>query len=216
MAQEKVFPKPIDWDELYPGRFIKSVDFKGKQVTLKISEVRIEELVGDTGPKIKGVISFDRTEKQWALNKTNGICLKEMFGKKVQEWVGKRVTLFPSTWNGEECIRVYGSPDIEADKQITVSLPRKRPIAMTMHRTRPGGSAANGSSNAAPAPGGEEPQSPPSDAEAIKTLRAAQTLDALAKQRKSVWALYAAVNADVPLDVEAVANEQREVLEQQT
>src|SRR5205085_5994632 len=84
-APTKIFPKPVDWDELYPGRFLKAVDFKGKTVTLKISEVKIEELVGDKGPQVKGVISFERTEKQWALNKTNGICLKEMFGRKVQE-----------------------------------------------------------------------------------------------------------------------------------
>jgi hypothetical protein len=120
--QQKVLPKPVDWDELYPGRFLKAVDFKGKQVTLRISEVKIEELVGDKGPQIKGVISFDKTEKQWALNKTNGICLKEMFGKKVQEWVGKRVTLFPSQWDGEDCIRVWGSPDIDADRGVTVAL----------------------------------------------------------------------------------------------
>jgi hypothetical protein len=57
-----------------------------------------------------------------------------MFGKKVQEWVGKRVTLMPSLWNGEDCIRIYGSPDIEVDKEITVQLPRKRPQRMTMHK----------------------------------------------------------------------------------
>lgn len=131
----KVLPKPVDWDELYPGRFLKATEFKGQKVTLTISEVRIEELVGDKGPQIKGVISFERTEKQLALNKTNGICLREMFGRKVQEWVGKRVTLFPSTFDGEDCIRVWGSPDIAADMQATIALPRRRPFEMTMHKT---------------------------------------------------------------------------------
>jgi hypothetical protein len=135
--QAKVFPKPVDWDELYPGRFLKATDFKGKNVTLKIKEVNLEELVGDKGTQVKGVVSFDKTEKQLALNKTNGICLKSMFGKKVQEWVGKRVTLFASVWNGEECIRVFGSPDIDATNEITVQLPRKRPILMTMHKVEP-------------------------------------------------------------------------------
>lgn len=153
-AQAKVFPKPVDWDELYPGRFLKAGDFKGKPVTLKISEVRIEELVGDKGPQIKGVIAFERTEKQLALNKTNGICLKEMFGKKVQEWVGKRVTLFPSQWDGEDCIRVYGSPEIEGDRQVTIALPRKRPFQMTMHKTR-SAPAAVGDGNAAASEGQE-------------------------------------------------------------
>lgn len=134
MNETRQLPTPVDWDELYPGRFIKAGEFKGKKPTLTITMVRIEELVGDKGPQIKGVIGFQQTEKHWALNKTNGICLKEMFGRKVQEWVGKRVTLFAGVWDGEECIRVWGSPDLEADKEVTVQLPRKRPFKMTMHR----------------------------------------------------------------------------------
>lgn len=130
----KRFNKPVDWDELYPGRFIKASDLKGKNVTLTIAAVDLEELEGDKGKQIKGVVGFEKTEKQLALNKTNGICLKEMFGKKVQGWVGKRVTLMPSTWNGDDCIRVYGSPDMTEDKEIVVQLPRKRPIPMVMHK----------------------------------------------------------------------------------
>jgi hypothetical protein len=130
----RVFEKPVDWDQLYPGRFIKTGDLLGKNVTLRIASIDLDELEGETGKKIKGVISFEKTEKQLALNKTNGICLKEMFGRKVQDWVGKRITLMPALWNGEECIRIYGSPDIEVDKEITVTLPRKRPQRMTMHK----------------------------------------------------------------------------------
>lgn len=140
--QQKVFPTPVDWDELYPGRFLKAADLKGKKVTLKIAGVKLEELIGDKGPQVKGLISFDRTEKQLALNKTNGICLKDMFGKKVQEWIGKRVTLFPTQYNDDDCIRVWGSPDIEADRPVAIQLPRKRPFQMTMHKTVAGGGNA--------------------------------------------------------------------------
>lgn len=125
--------KPVDWDELYPGRFLKAGEFKGRKVTLTIKDVELEELVGDTGPKMKGIISFQETPKCLALNKTNGLCLREMFGRKLPEWVGKKVILFPSTWNGEDCIRVWGSPNLTEEKSIEVKLPRKKPIAMTMH-----------------------------------------------------------------------------------
>lgn len=131
----KTLPKPVDWDELYPGRFLKVGEFKGKQVTLKIADVDLEELVGDKGAQLKGVISFEKTQKKLALNKTNGLCLRAMFGKKLSEWVGKRVTLFPSQWNGEDCIRVFGSPDIAEETEIDIQLPRKRPFKMTMHKT---------------------------------------------------------------------------------
>jgi hypothetical protein len=134
-AQPKVLPKPVDWDELYPGRFLKVGELKGKHVTLKIADVDLEELIGDKGAQTKGVISFEKTPKKLALNKTNGLCLREMFGKTLANWIGKRVTVFPSQWNGEDCIRIWGSPDIAEDKDITIQLPRKRPMAMTMHKT---------------------------------------------------------------------------------
>lgn len=127
--------KPVDFDELYPGRFLKAGEFQGRKVTLTIADIDTEELVSDSGSKVKGVISFRETPKQLALNKTNGICLREMFGRKLPDWTGKRVTLFPSEWNGEPCIRVYGSPDIAKDKPIQVQLPRRKPIPMTLHAT---------------------------------------------------------------------------------
>lgn len=126
--------KPVDWDQLYPGRFVKAGDLLGKRVTVTITSVDLDELEGDKGKKIKGIISFKETNKQLALNKTNGICLKAMFGRKLAEWEGKRVTLFPGSWNGEDCIRIWGSPDIAKDQDIEVQLPRKKPISMTMHK----------------------------------------------------------------------------------
>jgi hypothetical protein len=207
--QQKVFPTPVDWDELYPGRFIKAVDLKGKKVTLKIAGVKLEELIGDKGPQIKGLISFEGKDKQLALNKTNGICLKEMFGKKLAEWTGKRVTLFPTTYNDDDCIRIWGSPDIEADREVMVALPRKRPFKMTMHRVDRQNVSSSGAANSNGAPG-----RPPSEEESLKTLRGAETRDALAAARKSVWALYAAAGAEVPLNVEATANERADSLEQ--
>lgn len=134
--------KPVDWDELYPGRFIKAGELKGKRVTLTIASVDLDELVGDNGKKVKGVISFRETPKQLALNRTNGVCLKEMFGRSIPAWEGKKIVIFPDTWNGEPCIRIWGSPDIDADKQIEVALPRRRPIPMTMHCTK--GAAGQG------------------------------------------------------------------------
>lgn len=135
MAESKrIFPKPVDWDELYPGRFLKASELKGKKVTLRMREVTIEELIGDKGAQIKGLIAFEKTEKMLALNKTNGTLIKAMFGSKVQQWVGKRVTLFEDTWDGEPCIRIWGSPDIAADMEVQVALPRKRPFMKTMHK----------------------------------------------------------------------------------
>lgn len=128
-------PKPVDYDQLYPGRFIKAGELLGKKVTLTITDVDLEDLMGEDGKeKAKAIVSFRETQKKLVTCKTNGICLREMFGKQLANWVGKRVTLFPDTWNGEPCIRVWGSPDIEEDLEVQIALPRRRPFKKTLHR----------------------------------------------------------------------------------
>src|SRR6185437_13183500 len=93
-------PKPTVFDQLYPGRFLKAGELLGKKVTLTIADVDVEELEGDGGAKkVKAIISFRETKKQLVACKTNGLCLREMFGKELANWTGKRVTLFEDTWN---------------------------------------------------------------------------------------------------------------------
>lgn len=162
--------KPVDWDQLYPGRFLKAGELLGKQVTLTIKSVDLDELEGDKGKKVKGIISFDGTPKQLALNRTNGTCLREMFGRMLPAWVGKRVTLFPGEWNGEPCIRVWGSPDIERDMKIEVALPRRKPIAMVMHAVKRGNGQAGNRQQ-------QQPQRDPGHARVDEPVPGAGTMD---------------------------------------
>lgn len=127
-------PKPVDYEDLYPGRFIKATDLKGKKVTVTIADVNIEELEGEGGKKVKATLAFRESEKQHVMCKTNGICIRAMFGRVLADWIDKRITIFPDTWNGEPAIRVWGSPDIEQDIEVEISLPRRRPFKKTMHR----------------------------------------------------------------------------------
>jgi hypothetical protein len=143
MTNEKPLKKPVDFDELYPGRFIKSGEFLGKKITLTIADVNIERLGMDADKKVKGIVAFRETDKQWVLNRTNGECLKAMFGRTVSGWVGKRVTLFPMSYQGETAIRVWGSPELASDQVVTIALPRKRPFDMTMHAPAPKGKATS-------------------------------------------------------------------------
>lgn len=146
----KIYKKPVDFDQLYPGRFIKAGELVGKKVTLTIADVELEGLVGDDGKeKAKAVISFKESEKKLVACKTNGVCIREMFGKKLADWIGKRITIFPDTWNGEPAIRIWGSPDITESIDVQVTLPRRRPFKKTMHKMNGAGSAA--------APVAEEP-----------------------------------------------------------
>ena len=131
--------KPTVYDELYPGRFLKAGLLKGMKVTLTIKDVDIEGLEGDDGKKQqKAILAFEERPMQHVMCKTNGVCIKAMFGPTLANWIGKRVTLFESQWNGEPCIRVWGSPDIPQDLKVTVSLPRRRPFDMVLHAIKNG------------------------------------------------------------------------------
>jgi hypothetical protein len=126
--------KPTVYDELYPGRFLKAGLLKGQKVTLTIKDVDLEGLEDENGKKQqKAILAFEERPMQLVMCKTNGICIKSMFGPALADWLGKRVTLFESQWNGEPCIRIWGSPDIPSDSKVSVQLPRRRPIDMVMH-----------------------------------------------------------------------------------
>lgn len=135
---------------LFQSRFLKSQEFKGKEVTLKIAGVHLEDLATE-GPRVKGqaptkrkgLVSFTDTEKLWVINRTNADCLKAMFGRDTDKWIGRRVTLYPAplenrlTGETITCIRVLGSPDIAAPVNALVALPLRKPITMRMARTDP-------------------------------------------------------------------------------
>jgi hypothetical protein len=117
---------PQSYDELFPGRFLKSGLFKGKAVTLTISAVEMEKMPDPDVPgamKWKVVMAFREREMQLILNKTNGECLKGMWGKRVADWIGKRVTMHVRKVRGiggqmVDGIRILGSPDIERDIDV--------------------------------------------------------------------------------------------------
>lgn len=145
----------MDFDALFPGRFLKAGLFNGQDVTLTIAAVKVDELPGKT-PKTKekkAVLSFVEEEKELVLNKTNGICLKAMFGRETNAWVGKRVTFFPKQQHfdldddGEKkevelCIRVRGSPDLAHPTPIDTKV-GYRSLKTTLQKTpEPGTRAA--------------------------------------------------------------------------
>jgi hypothetical protein len=158
--------KPVDFDELYPGRFMKAGEFGGRDLNFTITNVVIKELEGRKRES-KGVLSFRETPKELVLNRTNGECIKAMFGRKVAEWVGKRITLYPARIEsefGDLAVRVRGSPDVAADVTFTLQLARMAPRQVTLKKTASGRAAAarpaSAGSASEVASGG--PASPPS------------------------------------------------------
>lgn len=119
-----------DYRSLYDKDFIGAWDLKDdKDTTVTITKVVGGSLVGPGGRKSKKPIIYMRgTEKGFAVNSTNGKVIAAMYSNHVEQWVGKRITLYKSTTrnpNGDgevDCIRVR--PQIPAGKA-----PAQEPIS---------------------------------------------------------------------------------------
>jgi hypothetical protein len=133
--------KGLDYDALFPGRFLKAGLFNGKDVTLTIAVVRLEELPEQAGTRTRGILGFQKTKLELVLNRTNGESLKALFGRDTGDWIGKRVTFYPAKIDSEFAdiaIRVRGSPDIKAPVTFDLKLPRKKSRSVTLAVTKVG------------------------------------------------------------------------------
>ncbi len=172
MAMSKI----VDWDQLYPGRFWKAgLLAPDEKKVLVVSEVHVEPLETEKGIKEKGVITFEGEKLQMPLNKTNGICLREMFGRVPYKWAGHRFAIFSGTWANEPCVRIWGSPELTEDKAVTIELPKRKPFVLVMH-------AMGAQKPAAQRPADEAPPAPrcsPRCTEVLMLMGAAKTLEDL-------------------------------------
>jgi len=126
--------------------------FRGQRVTKTIESWQEVEMTDmDDKPAQKIIITFGDVlppnPRKWITCKETLLCLQAMFGNETNEWVGKRVTLYPKPEKKSEsgvAIRVFGSPDIERDVTFTLKLKRRKPRDVQLRKTQP--------PNRAPAP----------------------------------------------------------------
>jgi hypothetical protein len=100
-----------DYRTLYSKDYVAAYDLGGKDVTVTITKVIAGDLTDNKGKKTKKpLVYFEGAEKALVLNATNGKTIAGMYGNICEDWIGKRITMFPTTTDvgGEtkECIRV--------------------------------------------------------------------------------------------------------------
>ena len=84
------------WREFFAGDYVSWPELKMKDVTLTIRSFSHEDVRMPGGKKEKRpVISFLEAEKKWIVNKTNARIIASLHGDIVQQWVGKKITLYP-------------------------------------------------------------------------------------------------------------------------
>lgn len=100
------------WKLLTDRDFLGACDLQGRDVTVTISRVEQGTLAraGSSKKERKPVLSFQGKDKRFVLNNTNGKTLETLYGSDYSQWIGKRVTLYPTTTrfgkDTVDCIRI--------------------------------------------------------------------------------------------------------------
>jgi hypothetical protein len=132
-----------DYATFFAGRYISANVVEGLGPRpLKIAKVvseEVEQIDDPSQTRERMIVYFDGSRRGWLVNRTNAECLVAMFGRRTEDWIGRRVVLKsepvrvgPTTQPG---IRVHGSPDIAEDVRFSLRLPRKRPQPYTLKKT---------------------------------------------------------------------------------
>ena len=79
-------------NDSFPSKYLKASDLGGRQVTVKIDRVEIEEVGRDQ--ERRPVLYFIGKQKGVVLNKTNANKLASAYGQDTDEWADREVILF--------------------------------------------------------------------------------------------------------------------------
>src|SRR5262245_19144716 len=85
-------------DELFPSKYLKAADLKGKPLVVEIAEAPTEVFKTDRGEERKTVLHFrgDRV-KPLPLNFTNWNSVADIAGDDTDDWCRHRLELYPTT-----------------------------------------------------------------------------------------------------------------------
>ena len=109
-----------DYRTLFDSKYVASYDLENGDVTVTISAVRSEELSAHNGDaERKAVLTFSDAKKEFVCVKTNCKLIAGMYGKDVDNWIGKRITLYKTQCEAfgdvVDCVRVRpAAPAAEA------------------------------------------------------------------------------------------------------
>lgn len=102
-----------DFRTMFDRDYIYAYDLQGKDVPVTISVVKGMKLKGnDQKEQKKPVLWFVEAKdgRGLALCKTNAKIIAALYGNNTDQWIGKRITLYPTTTDAfgktVECIRV--------------------------------------------------------------------------------------------------------------
>jgi hypothetical protein len=97
-------------DDLFPSKYLKAADLKGKPHVVEIEEAPIETFKNGSDEDRKVVLHFVGRTKPLPLNMTNFDSVADIAGDDTKDWPGHHIEVFPTTTEMKgrvvDCIRV--------------------------------------------------------------------------------------------------------------
>ena len=98
-------------DDVFPSKYLKAADLKGKARVLEIDYARLETLKNTKGEEEqKIVLHFVGAKKVMPLNVTNFDAVADICGDDTDMWPGQKIELYPTTtqMGGKtlDCVRI--------------------------------------------------------------------------------------------------------------
>ena len=105
--------------DFFPSNYLRAGDLIGKERTVTIARVDTDTFENDGKKQIKPVVHFREAGfKPLVCNKTNFMLIAAACGSESDQWVGKRIVLYPDmvAFQGrvQEAVRVRRAPSAQA------------------------------------------------------------------------------------------------------
>lgn len=102
------------WKKLVNLDYIGAYSLNGKDLTVEITGVSVKRVKGEGGKEEDCTVAALKGQKPFIINRTNAKTISKLYDTPyIEDWVGKKITLFPTTTRvaGEtvECLRVRPS-----------------------------------------------------------------------------------------------------------
>lgn len=75
---------------IFPSKYVKASDLKGREVTVVIARAEVEKLGDDN----KLVLYFQGAEKGLVTNRTNADRVSYLYGSNTDQWIGHEIVLY--------------------------------------------------------------------------------------------------------------------------
>ena len=96
-------------NDLFPSKHLSAVDLGVIDHAVQIKAIVPEEEVG-VQKDVRPILFFNEFSKGLVLNRTNAKRIAKLYGEELNEWIGRRITIYPSECDFKDtvvaCIRV--------------------------------------------------------------------------------------------------------------